>query len=267
MHAYVINLARSRDRRAYIIAHLEKIGIDYEMVPAVDGRELDLDDQSIFAPSFRTHIKNFVGLAGATLSHRSVYSKILEDGLDRALVLEDDVILPADIDALADAVGKELVGAEIALISVNSHTPLKVSKQDAAPLPSARFLALPINVRETLSGGAYVITREGCERMLEHNSPIRWQSDAWANFYEDGALDRVRCVVPMSAHKNPDFSSTIGSYSLGTGVLGRLMAVIMQHRIPVLHQMMTLRRQSIYRKKNFLVFTDEPFVRKPSRLD
>jgi glycosyl transferase, family 25 len=267
MHAYVINLARSRDRRKYITAHLDKIGIGYELVPAVDGRGLNLDDSRIFAPAFRANVYNFVGLAGATLSHRAVYRKIIEDGFDTALVLEDDIILPADIEELADAVGKELVGAEIALISIDIRTPFKVSTQSAVALPSSRFLALPIDVGPVASGGAYVITREACQRMLEHNVPLLWQSDAWAHFYSDGALDRVRCVVPLSAHKNPDFSSTIGSYSLGTGVRGRLMAVIMRHRIPILHQVMARRRRAIYRKRNTLVFTDEPFVNKPSRLD
>ena len=38
----------------------------------------------------------------------------------KSLVLEDGVILPADLDALADAVGKELNGAEVALLSVAS---------------------------------------------------------------------------------------------------------------------------------------------------
>jgi hypothetical protein len=175
--------------------------------------------------------------------------------------------LPVDIEALADAVAKELTGSEVALISINSHVPLKVSTQDAVQLPSARSLVLPIDIRAVLSGGAYIITRAACERMIEHHFPIRWVSDAWAHFYEDEILDRVRCVAPMSAHKNPDFSSTIGSYSLGAGRLGRLMAMIMRYRIPVLHQAMALRRRSIYRKKNLLVFTEEPFTWKPSRVD
>ncbi len=44
MRAYVVNLARSPERRAHIIAELEKSGIDYEFVDGVDGRDLDLHD-------------------------------------------------------------------------------------------------------------------------------------------------------------------------------------------------------------------------------
>ena len=266
MHAYVINLARSRDRRAYITAHLDNIGADYEIVTAVDGRDLDLDDASIISPSFRTSINLPVGSAGAALSHLSVYRKIIEDGLDMALVLEDDIILPADLDAVADAVGKELVGAEIALLSVDSPTPLKMSAEGSVPLPSARFLALPINAAQPLSGAAYVITREACERMVERNFPIRTVADAWGFYYREGILDRVRCVVPIPVHKNPKLSSTMGSYSLGTSAFGRLIAVLMQYPIPVLQQVMAYRRMRIYRQIRLSEFTDGPFVEKPSRL-
>lgn len=269
MHAYVINLARSRDRRAYITAHLHKIGIDYEIVTGVDGRNLNLDDPSIVTPSFRTRAPLLAGSAGAALSHLAVYRRIIEDGLDMALVLEDDVILPADLGALADDVGKELVVAEVALLSADSwqHQVIKMSYQGAVSLPSLRFLALPIDVGKVCSGGAYIITREACERMVEHNLPISRVADSWGRFYEEGALDRVRCVAPGPVRKNPNYASTMGSYSLGSGALGRLAAAAMRHRIPALHQAMAYRRRHIYRQVPFSGLTNEPFVQKPSRLD
>ena len=51
MHAYVISLARSLDRRAHITAELAKTGLDYEIITAVDGRELDVRDTTIVDPS------------------------------------------------------------------------------------------------------------------------------------------------------------------------------------------------------------------------
>ena len=55
MRAYVINLARSPERRASITAQLTKYDVDFEIVEAVDGRELDLEDAAVIAsiaPSF-----------------------------------------------------------------------------------------------------------------------------------------------------------------------------------------------------------------------
>ena len=51
MHAYVINLARSLDRRAHMTAELKKTGLDYEIITAVEGRDLDLGDPAIVDPT------------------------------------------------------------------------------------------------------------------------------------------------------------------------------------------------------------------------
>ena len=267
MRAYVINLARSRDRRAYITTEMKKAGLDYEIVTAVDGRDLDLRDPSRIDPSFLAKIVCPSGSAGAALSHLSVYEKIIESGLDKALVLEDDVILPADIASLADAVADQLAGAEVALLSIDSPDPCKMSVQDTIGLPCARMLALPINVCQPRSAGAYIITREACERMVKSVLPVRVQADTWWFFYREGLLDRVRCVVPLPVLKNPMFTSTIGSYSLGDGVRARLVGPLMRSKIPLLQHVLIYRRQRIYRQWARSELVDMPFIEKPSRLE
>ena len=77
--------------------------------------------------------------------------------------------------------------------------------QDSVDLPSSRLLALPIDARQLANTGAYVITRQACERMIEHLLPIRVPADGWQFYYEEGLLDRVRCVLPRPVRKNPKF--------------------------------------------------------------
>jgi glycosyl transferase, family 25 len=275
VRAYVINLARSFDRREYITAELKKTGLDYEIVTAVDGRDLDLGDPTIVDPSLPYIDPSLpivdtglaAGTAGAALSHLSVYRKIIDDGRDKALVLEDDVILPGDVGRLAEAVASRLAGAEVALLSYDSAEPCKMSREGSVNLPDARLLALPIDIRQPSSGGAYIITRDACERMIKGLLPIRVQADTWWLFYREGFIDRVRCVVPMPVFKNPKFISTIGSYSLGTGVRGRLAGKLTRHKIPLLHQALSCRRQRIFRQHNQSELVDMPFVERPSRLE
>jgi len=267
VHAYVINLARSRDRRAYISGELKKAGLDYELVTAVDGRELDLGDELVIHPSFLTRTAGSAGSAGASLSHLSVYRKIIEDGHDAALILEDDVKLPADLGRLADAVGARLGGAEVALLSVDSPDPCQLSAARAAPLPGGRQLALPLDVAQPRSAGGYVITREACERIVKNLPPIRVQADSWWFFYREGMIDRVRCVAPLPVLKNPNFISTIGFYSLGNGIRARLAGPLVRGKIPGLHQFLSRRRGRIYQQWGRAEVTAGPFVEKPSRLD
>ena len=267
MYAYVINLARSVDRRAHITAELKKTGLDYEIITAVDGRDLDLSDRTIVDPAL-TYMTQFLpGTAGAALSHLSAYRKIIADGLDEALVLEDDVTLPADLGSLADAVADQLAGAEVALLSYGSYGSCKLSREGSVQLPSSRLLALPIEIRLVNSAGAYVITREACERMIKFILPARVNPDDWWYFYREGALDRVRCVMPLPVLKSPNLTSTLGSYSLGNSVKGRLAWPLVRQRIPLLHQALSYRRQRIYRQWSQQELVDIPFIEKPSRLE
>jgi glycosyl transferase, family 25 len=267
VHTYVINLARSLDRRAHITVELKKTGLDYEIITAIDGRELDLHDTTIVHPSLLTSTPFPAGMAGGALSHVSAYRRIIADGLDEALVLEDDTVLPADLGSLIDAVAGHLTGAEIALLSYDTSEPCKVSREGSINLPSSRVLALPIDLRPLQGAGGYVITREACERLIKCAVPARGGADMWSRFYREGALDRVRCVVPMAVLKNPRLESTIGSYSLGSGVRARLIWPLVRRKIPVLHQVLAYRRQRIYRQWSQSVFVDMPFVEKPSRLE
>jgi glycosyl transferase, family 25 len=276
VRAYVINLARSLDRRAHITTELDQAGLEYQIVTAVDGRELDLDDSTIVDPSLPYMNPSLdvvdrglaAGTAGAAMSHLSVYRKIIADGLDKALVLEDDVLVPGDLGSLADAVGRQLTGAEAALLSYDTPDPCKVSLDGSVRLRSGRVLGLPIDLRQPRSAGAYVITREACERMVKSLMPIHVQADTWWYFYDVGLLDRVRCVVPMPVVKSPKFTSTIGSYSLGSGLRGRLVGPIVRRKIPLLHQAAVYRRQRILRQWSRSELVDLPFAAgKPSRLD
>lgn len=267
MHAYVINLARSADRRAHITAELRKTGIKYEIVTAVDGQAVDLSDASIIDPSLPNLTQFLPGTAGAALSHLSIYQRIIADGLDEALVLEDDVVLPADLDSLADAVADQLTGAEVALLSYDSYEACKMSRPGATQLPASRKLALPIDINQPRSAGAYVITREACERMAKCILPVRVNPDDWWFFYQEEVLDRVRCVVPLPVFKSARLTSTMGSYSLGNGVKGRFAWALVDRKIPLLHQALIYRRRRIYRQWSRSELVDLPFIAKPSRLD
>ena len=42
MHVYIINLARSPDRREYMVTQLANTGLSYEVVDGIDGRRARL---------------------------------------------------------------------------------------------------------------------------------------------------------------------------------------------------------------------------------
>lgn len=266
MRAYVINLARSLDRRTHVMAELDRTGLDYEFITAVDGRTIDLEDRRLVDPRLLAKNNFPAGTAGCALSHLQAYRRILEDGADAALVLEDDVELPDDLGALAHALAAHLTGAEVVLLNYASPTRCRVSPEGSVPLASSRLLALPIDITDMVNAAAYVITRPACERMLESAPPIRANADDWHYFYTEGIIDRIRCVLPLPVDKAAKFESTIGLYSLGNGLKGRLVAPFVRHKVPLVHQVILYRRQRILRRWGKADIVDVPFVKKPSRL-
>ena len=250
-----------------MIAELKKTGLDYEFVPACDGRDLDPDDPSVITPEL--HAKSpFPANHGATsLSHIRCYERMVAQGLDAVLVLEDDVLLPADANALTDAVAAHLTGAEVALLSFTNPEPMKMAREGAASLPRGRTLALPIDPGQLASGGAYVITREAGERMIKSLVPVRACADEWAYFYRAGLLDRVRCVVPQTVSGANQFHSMQGSYTLGSGLKSRLLWPLVRLRLPVVQQVLVYRRRVIGDRSRRHEIVDTPYKEKPSRLD
>lgn len=268
MHVYVINLARSPERRDHITAELDRAGVDYEVVIGVEGRDLDLADTATIDPALLTRGQPWpAGMAGCALSHLRVYRKILDDGHEQAVVLEDDVTVPPDLASLAEAVGRHLTGAEVALLNYDSREACLMSREGAVRLPAARQLVLPIDVRQPGSSAGYVVTREACERMDKSMLPVRASPDDWWFFYREGILDRVRCVVPLPVRKSPEFDSTIGIYSLKPGLKARLVGSLLRSNVPLLRQVISYRRERIHRQWTRSELVDVSFTERPSRLD
>lgn len=258
MRAYVINLARSPDRRAHMVAELSKCGINYEFIEAVDGRDLDLNDPGItdvIAASFLSRDRFRSGVAACALSHINVYRQILADGLERALVLEDDINLPLDLANVADAVGDQLVGAEVALLNFDSPQPCKLTREGSVSLPFSRELVRPVDVSQPESSAAYVITREACERMVKSTPPVMTKPDDWGYFYDEGLLARVWCVAPLVVTKDPDFASTI-DYLSKSGLAAQMLAMISRQDLRLARRIIAYRRERIWRRYRRVEFVD-----------
>jgi glycosyl transferase family 25 len=267
MQAYVINLARSADRRAHIVAELDKTGIAYQIVQAVNGRDLDLSNADLVEP--RTVETCFdgahrpAGVAGGAacaLSHLKVYRKVLEEAEEHALVLEDDVLLPLDFASLANEVSGHMRGAEVVLLNFHSPRPCQVRRAGSVALASSRSLVRPAQLRDLTSAGAYLITKEACARMARTVLPVRANSDKWELFVGAGAIDTIRCVVPMPVRNSPAFRSTIDYYRPGT-LQARIREPFNDRRLPIVSQLLELKRERTFRKLGLLgkiEFVDEP---------
>lgn len=95
---FVISLARAAERRSNIAAHLRKIGADFEIVDAVDGKAMTPSEiAAVVDPGVSFH----PGVIGCYLSHINVYKMILNNDLCAALIIEDDVVIKQTISKVS----------------------------------------------------------------------------------------------------------------------------------------------------------------------
>ena len=92
-------MKKSTDRRANVTSQMKKLGVDFEFIDGVDGRELSqsyVDSvfdketaQKIWKPMTRGEI-------GCSLSHISIYKKMIAENIKFSIILEDDLKLSDD---------------------------------------------------------------------------------------------------------------------------------------------------------------------------
>lgn len=100
MKTFVIHLARATARRPQVDRLLSDAPWPAEILPAVDGSALD--EWPIlprFTPRYPFDLR--AGEVGCFLSHRAAWQKIVDEGLEAALILEDDVALDDGFGAVA----------------------------------------------------------------------------------------------------------------------------------------------------------------------
>jgi len=265
MHAYVINLQRSSKRREHMVSELTRAGLEYSFVGAIDDRELDLRASDIVHPSYLQRSDWRPGRIGNGLSHLRVYEEVLASGHEHALVLEDDVLLLPGLESVLSALPDHLTGAEIALLHFDSRELCELSRDGAVELPGARLLALPIDGGIPVGAAGYVITRQACERLSKLALPIRAHSDDWIYWYEENALDRVRCVFPHAVGKDPTFESTI-DYSSPAGAKAIALKAMRRYGPRLASEMISRRRERIWRQWTRTELVHKPFIKKPSRM-
>lgn len=198
MRTFIINLERSHVRRAHIIAEAERCGLNYELFPAVDGSKLTDEELGKFCdieaiakcPEWLTP-----GMIGCALSHYFVYDRIVEDDIDVAFVLEDDMVLPEDMIALLDQIKERIIDGEIVTLHYFGLEGCSLSSQDVEELGGGRSLYFPMNPAEPITTGGYVITNLAAQSMLEVIRPVRAAPDSWGFFYEMGECTRFGVYI------------------------------------------------------------------------
>lgn len=227
MKTFLVNLDRNPERLAFMDSQLRRLGIDYERVPAVDGRTLtSRDRRRVFAKwhsFFAENRRLTAGQIGCALSHVEVYRRMRNNGILSALVLEDDVSIARHFpSALVRA--SDFIDTDKPQVVVFSNWG---NHNDDAP---ERIEKSPKNIWCT---DAYLITLPAAKIIEHENFPVVTVADKWRRWERNNGVELYR-IYPIAVRQCQEtFSSGISNSSpssLGLRIylhfFGRINSVI-----------------------------------------
>lgn len=203
--ALYINLDRDVHRRSLIEAQLSRIGLPARRLPAVDGQALPQEVAGYFAHIAQKRAPLLVpGAIGCYASHLTAYQQIVAEGVETALVLEDDAILDDDLaEAIQDTLAALPTGWDMVHIGQVSRHAVK----PLATLPHGRALVRYSRIPAGLAG--YLISLSGARKMLDPTILRFWAIDTDTRRAWVFGLD-VYGVTPALIRPNTSLPSSIG---------------------------------------------------------
>ena len=203
----VINLPHRTDRWETLRQRMDAIGLDKLVrAPAVMGAELPKTQIAALTRSPaeavdaapRSHLDLTRPAVGCFLSHLAIWRWVVETGLPRVLVFEDDAAPAADFDA--GRLGRVLTATppDARLLFLG-----RITMHGLAEKPSGGDLARLYYFNGTF---AYVATQEGCRTLLQNLFPLRAHVDhQMSRFFIDRRADFVALAAEPPFFE-PDWS-------------------------------------------------------------
>lgn len=204
---YVINLDRDVERMASLAGSLQALGLPYQRIPAVLGKQVPdwekLVDADLYGARNRLPMPR-AGEVGCYLSHLKAMEEFLRTDAPWCVILEDDVeVRPACVEVLA-ALGRQDDWDLVKLFCFHSGLPVRKRALTAEH-------HLVVHLTRTTSSAAYAVNRRAAEILLRSMRPITEQVDhALERPWETGL--RVRGVRPLPVVLAPVAATTTIGY-------------------------------------------------------
>jgi glycosyl transferase family 25 len=164
MKIFVINLDKSTDRLSHMAVQLDSLGYAWERFPALGPAHIEDMSRTLELPLLRGRCT--APEKGVALSHYSIWKKVLAEGIDHALVLEDDIHFCRDARILVESV-KEKISRGFCYDIIKLETFLAGIFVDRKGLKvSARTRLHRLRSNHT-GAAAYIISRDGCRKMID----------------------------------------------------------------------------------------------------
>jgi glycosyl transferase family 25 len=172
---FLINLDRSTERLKRAAQQIEATGSTFERISAVDGATLtseriaEVFDAQTAKRRFQYDLT--AGEIGCYLSHVKCWQRIIDDNLDYAIILEDDLLLDSKFSSVISAIPQLKSGWHYLKLSCPFKPRSYKAAETVTPL-GEQGVSL-VNYSKSPTGTvAQVVSREGAKRLLAKKPPF-----------------------------------------------------------------------------------------------
>jgi glycosyl transferase family 25 len=217
LEVFVINLPKAGERRESIGRRLGELGVRYSFFEAIDGSALsarEIDDVcDMRAIRHRLGRDMSKGEIGCAMSHRSIYRRMIGDSIERAVVLEDDIIIDEAFPKVLAALAERRPRREVVKLD-NS-----LEREGLCSLWSNEAFVGPYRIRKPatrqMMAWGYFIDLEAARAIMDRWPKISFCADNWDRLEAAATIRAIRPAVVHEGRGQPsdieaDRSSEIG---------------------------------------------------------
>ena len=178
---YVINLERRKDRKELLLKNYPNI--DFTFIEAIDGKSISIPEfieKGIINNTF--YDPNGIltlGVFGCALSHKKAWDQAIQDGVNNALFLEDDILIEKIFDNFNNftpeyqEILSEITKYNYDIVHLGKKTPTSEGMNVGKYLTVSRF-------GTGFHGAhAYAVNRETIKELSNQYLPIKYAADVY----------------------------------------------------------------------------------------
>lgn len=195
---FIVSLKRDEEKRQVIKTKLNSLGLSFEFVDAVDGRQLPENRLDGLNFSEKIKVRKFAptpGELGCGLSHLKIYDQLTQLKDEWACVLEDDAILDHRFaEFIRNFNDKELVNYRDCLFILGGQNGLPsrrlISKSffNYVRLSNLFFRKVIRSERHVYRTCCYLISRETARNLLKLSEQYFFLADDWVFFQKNNVF-------------------------------------------------------------------------------
>jgi GR25 family glycosyltransferase involved in LPS biosynthesis len=204
--AFYINLDRRTDRRAFMEEQLAALGLDIQRLPATTPYTITSNDIAPLSIAAIGETMSPVEVA-ISISHFRAWKRMLDQGRDHVLVIEDDHKLSSRLAAFLTDFDRNI--PDFGLLRLEAQVGRVRLHRWREPGPLGTSLHMPLSYQT--GAGAYIISADYARWILA--SPKRFAMPVDDILYSPRSplrdVKRIRCTVPGMAifrwESSPEF--------------------------------------------------------------